>query len=118
MIKWFMNKSYGTPTLTLYKENTAHLSVAASQMLGMNTKAILLGYDEERQIIAIKPVDISTMGRKKLSTRRESFWFSIKGFYSFYGISLTKTQRLEVKKENDMLIAELNDSIKISPKDK
>jgi len=65
---------------------------------------VLLGYDKDEELIAIRFVDDKQKGAKKVTVRNGNASIGAKNFLDYFGISYDETKSYNVEHKNDLLI--------------
>jgi len=71
-----------------------------------NGEYVLLGYDREKKMIAIRRIDDVQKGAKKVLVKGNSGAISAKSFFDYFDIPYHKTDAYELQedKENELLV--------------
>ncbi len=65
---------------------------------------VALGYDRERQAIAIKRLSERQKGAKKITVRENNAWISSKGFLDFFAIRYSEGRAYDLNEEGELLV--------------
>lgn len=101
------------PSATLQRKGILSLNAPAHQLINSSDSVELL-YDREKRVIALRPSEEAHAYAFRVANERTGqVVVSLTAFTEFYEIDTSKSQRLTPRKEDDMLLLDLNEGVPI-----
>ena len=93
------------PKASIRKQGQIGLNQGAIKRFGIEDgQLFILGYDKEREIIAMKRISDFQEGAKKITVRAGNGAIGAKSFLDYFEISYKDTSSHELTEENELLI--------------
>ncbi|MCF7956673.1 MAG: hypothetical protein K9M75_12790 [Phycisphaerae bacterium] len=102
-IEFFTEEGRGfEPKVSIRKQGQIGLNQGAVKRFNIKeTQYVLLGYDKERKMIAIKLIDKQQKGARKGIVRENNCSIAAKGFFDFFSIPYAESKSFEAKLDPD-----------------
>jgi hypothetical protein len=95
------------PAINIFVNGVGYLNVAATRRFGLEKYShMLLAWDKQKKLVALKPLEQSEYGAKRLNpyNKCKSFRLSLRGLLSFYKIKYTPHLNLLLHEKDGLLI--------------